>query len=97
MATFVVGRLGLIEEVDDEACTLLGFLCEELLRMHGSQLVPDADRVRVGLSVDQVRRGEAEFRRGRLIHKDGTILQVDIHARALPGKRVALIVRPSGA
>ena len=93
-ATFVIGRLGVIEDVNDAACMLLGYSRAELLRLHGVELVVPEDQVRVGLSVEQMRRGEAEQRRGRLVRKDGSIISVEVRALPLPESRVALIVRP---
>ena len=92
-ARFVIDRLGRIEDVNDEACMLLGYHREELLRLYGSELVLAEDRVRVGLSVEQMRRGEADRRQGRLVRKDGRVVPVDVTARPLPERRVALLVR----
>jgi PAS domain S-box-containing protein len=92
-ATFVIGRFGQIEDANDSACALLGYPRTELLRLYGSELVLPEDRVPVGLSVEQMRRGDADRRRGRLIRKDGSVVPVDVHARPLPGKRLALVVR----
>ena len=92
-ATFVIGRLGRIEAVNDDACTLLGYSRGELLGLYGSDLVLAEDRVRVWLSVEQMRRGDADQRRGRLVCKGGRVIPVDVRARPLPEKRVALVVR----
>jgi PAS domain S-box-containing protein len=77
-ATFVIGLLGRIEDVNAEACALLGYRRDELLRLYGSELVPAHDKVRVGLSVGQMRRGEVEQRQGRLVRKDGRVIPVQV-------------------
>ena len=92
-ATFVIGRLGRIEDANDEACALLGYPRAELLGLFGSDLVLAEDRVRVWLSVEQMRRGDADRRRGRLVCKSGRVIPVEVRARPLPERRVTLVVR----
>lgn len=88
-ARFVIDRLGRIDDVNDEACTLLGYSRAELFRLYGSELVPAEDRVRVGLSLEQMRRGEADRRHGRLLRKDGSVVPVEVSVEPLPEKRGA--------
>jgi len=91
-ATFVVARLGRINDVDDAACALLGYSRAELLRMHGSELVPPEDRTAVAVSLERMRSGEVHERRGRLLRKDGNAIRVLVRARRLAEERLALIV-----
>ncbi|HEY2385371.1 MAG TPA: PAS domain-containing protein, partial [Candidatus Binatia bacterium] len=94
-ATFVIGRFGTIEEVDDEACRLLGYVREELLALHGTDLLLAEDRPRVAVSLDGMRDGTVSARTGRLVRKDGSVVGVDVTARTLPDGWMALTVQPT--
>ena len=93
-ATFVIGRLGQIEEVDDAACTLLGYRYPELVQLHGADVIPPDARPMTAATIDRMRRGEARGARGRLMRKDGTMVHVDVTARCLPQGQLVLTVRP---
>jgi PAS domain S-box-containing protein len=94
VATFVVSRLGRIEEVDDGACALLGYTRAELLALHGADLVPPAERPATAVSLDGMRRGTIAQRPGSLVRKGGVVVAVEVHARPLEGARLELRVRP---
>ena|SRR5262249_14233760 len=91
---FVFGRFSMIEDVNEAACNLLGYARSELVERHGSELMPPEARRMAGLSVDQMRRGESEGCRGRLVRKDGSLVSVEVRARPLPKGRLILTVRP---
>ena len=93
-ARLVVGRWSQIEDVDDDACRLLGYSRSELLAMHGSELVLPGDQPAVAVSLDKMRRGEADWREGRLVRKDGSVVRVEVRPHPLPEDRVELSVRP---
>ena len=90
---FVVGRRGIIEDVDAAACALLGYVREEVVGLHGSELVPCDARPATAASLDRMRIGEITRRQGRLVHKDGAVVGVDVTARRLPDGRLTLSVR----
>jgi PAS domain S-box-containing protein len=92
-ATFVVGPLGIIEEVDDGACRLLGYSKSELVGMHGSQLVSAERRPLTAVSIDRMRRGEIAAGEGLLLRKDGSEIEVIVSARTLPKRRLELNLR----
>jgi PAS domain S-box-containing protein len=91
--TFVIGHMGRIEDVDDRACTLLGYSLAELRALHGSQLIPPPDRAAVAVSLDRMRRGEVNRRRGRLLRKDGTAIPVEVTAHRGRGEQLTLTVQ----
>jgi PAS domain S-box-containing protein len=93
-ATFVIGRFGTIEAVDDEACQLLGYKRAELLVMHGTDLLLPEDRPRVAVSLEGMREGTVTARAGRLVRKDGGVVGVDVTARTLSEGWMALTVQP---
>ena len=91
-ATFVVGPLSQIEDVNDGACTLLGYSRSELLAMHGADLVLAQERPMVAASVNEMRLGALGRSPGRLLRKDGSVVSVDVTARPLGEGRVELRV-----
>ena len=96
VAVFVVSRLGCIEDVDDAGCALLGYSRDELLALHGSELVPPAERPTVAVSLDGMRRGALSAADGHLMRKDGSTVAVAVQSRLLGEGRMALRVTPAG-
>jgi PAS domain S-box-containing protein len=93
-ATFVIATTGRIRDVNDAACRLLGYSHSELLALHGSQLVPPAERGVVAVSLDRMRRGEVERRSGWLLCKDRTAIFVDVTAHRSTSDELTLVVEP---
>ena len=91
--TFWIGRFDKIEDVDDDACRLLGYSRAELLELHGTDLIAPEERPKVAVSIDLMRQGRVEERQGRLVRKDRTVIDVAVTARALPDGRLVLTVR----
>jgi PAS domain S-box-containing protein len=91
-ARFTVSARGVIEDADASACTLLGYSMQEMIGMHGSELVPLAAHSSTAASLDRMRRGEITSRLGRLQHKNGTVLEVEVTARSLSEGRLLLVV-----
>jgi PAS domain S-box-containing protein len=92
-ATVVVGPRGIIEDVDDGACRLLGYSRGELVGLHGAELVPRDAQAATATSIDRMRRGELATREGRLLRKDRREIAVAVSARPLPEGRIALGLR----
>src|ERR1700690_1166675 len=90
---FIVGRRGLIEDVDAAGCTLLGYARDDVVGLHGSELVPFDARPATATSLDRMRLGEIARCEGRLTHKDGTVFGVDVTAQPLPDGRLTLSLR----
>ena len=95
-ATFVINHWGRFEEVDDGACALLGYTQEELLALHGSDLILEVERPAVAVSLDRMRLGVLETRPGRLVRKDGSVVEVEVRARRLDEGRLELQVTRAG-
>jgi len=94
---FVIGRRGIIEDADAAACALLGYAREDIVGLHGSELVPSDARPATAASLDRMRIGEITQRQGHLIHKDGTLVGVAVTAHRLPNGRLTLSVRKLSA
>jgi|SRR6185503_5328214 PAS domain S-box-containing protein len=93
--TFVIGPRGIIEDVDEAACELLGYSRDDLLGLHGSELIPPEIRPSTAASLDRMRRGELSVRQGRLLRKDGGSIGVEVTAQLLSDGRLGLNVRKS--
>ena len=92
--TLVITAFGMIEDADDAACLLLGYSKGELIGMHGSELIPLAQRPAVAAALDRMRHGDFDFvAAARMLRKDGSLFDVQVMAQRLPNKRLALSVR----
>jgi len=91
--TFIVGARNVIEDVDEVACSLVGYSKRELVGMHGSELVLEEERPSTAASVDRMRHGDLVFRSARVRCKDGSTIDVVVRAQPLPEGRLALILR----
>jgi PAS domain S-box-containing protein len=91
-ATFIIGTTGRIRDANDAACRLLGYSRSELQALHGSQLVPPAERGVVAVSLDRMWRGEVERRSGWLLRKDRTAIFVDVTAHLSTSEELTLDV-----
>jgi len=91
--TFVVGPHGIIEDVDAGGCRLFGYSRDELVGIHGSELIPPAARPATAVSLDRMRRGELAVRHGSVLRSDGTVIECEVSARQLPEGRIALSLR----
>lgn len=91
-ATFVITHRGSFDSVDDGACALLGCSREELLALHGAELVLEAERPAVAVSLDRMRLGVLATRPEWLVRKDGGVVEVEVHAQRLEDGRLELRV-----
>jgi len=89
-----VGRFGIIDDVDDAACALLGYAKAELIGLHGSELIAPEARPATAVSIDRMRRGELSSLQGQVRCKDGLRLRVDVSVRRLPADRLEFTLRP---
>ena len=93
-ATFIIGTTGRIGDADDASCRLRGYSLSELQVLHGSRLVPTAERRAVAVSLDRMWRGEVERRSGWLLRKDRTVVFVDVTAHGSTSEELTLVVEP---
>ena len=91
--TFVIGPRGIIEDVDEAGCDLVGYSRDDLIGLHGSELIPPEIRPSTAASLDRMRRGEISVRQGRLLCKDGGTVGVEVRSRQLSDGRLGLSVR----
>jgi PAS domain S-box-containing protein len=89
----VVGRRGIIEDVDAGGCALLGYAREDVIGLHGSELIPVEARPATAASLDRMRLGEINRREGRVLRRDGTAVGVDVTAHRMAGGRLTLSLK----
>jgi PAS domain S-box-containing protein len=93
-ASFVIGPFGTIEDADNAACALLGYSKAELVGLHGSDLIPQAQRPAVAVTLDRMRHGDLRFAASAMKRRDGSVVRVEVCARRLCNNRLGLTVRP---
>lgn len=80
-------------EVNPNACALLGYSKDELLRLSIKSLIPPEELAADPIRTDELRRGTAITKERRLRRKDQTVVSVEMKARILPDGRLQAIVR----
>ncbi|HVO06648.1 MAG TPA: PAS domain S-box protein [Burkholderiaceae bacterium] len=93
---FIAGQDGRYTEVNDAGCRMLGYTRDELLAKRMGDLIDAEDLQRMPLQVDRLRAGEPVLIERRMRRKDGSVLQVEISARMLPGGQFFGTVRDIG-
>ena len=77
---------------------MLGYSKEELVGLHGSELIPPERRPGVAVALDRFRRGDVAFTaQGFIMRKGGSVLSIEVTARRLPNNRLALSLHPTSA
>lgn len=96
--TLVIGPFSTIEDVDEAGCALLGYSKDELVGLHGSELIPREHRPSVAVALDRIRRSDLALPTpGFIMRKDGSVLSIELTARKLPYNRLAFGLRPTSA
>ncbi len=92
-AIFVEDLGGTILEVNDQACRLLGYSCEELLEKRVEDLVPAEVRKRLPALYKRFRERRHAVFESENVRKDGTVFPVEVSARLIEilGRELALL------
>jgi PAS domain S-box-containing protein len=90
---FILDPEANIRDVNSTACTMLGFLREELLQMNVQELIPAKDLITIPLKHREVLSGEKVVIERRFRHKNGMIINVEVSAALLEDGRIQTIVR----
>lgn len=92
-AILILDRNGRFTEANGAACEMLGYECEEILRIGVENIVPAEDLRRAPLRLSGLEAGEILRSERRLTRKDGTSLLVDISSTLLSDGRIQSILR----
>jgi PAS domain S-box-containing protein len=79
--------------VNSRACELLGYSRPEFLQLNVHDIVPKPDLQTDPIHFDELRTGKTLIRERRLMRKDGTLIDVEISAKALTSGRLQAILR----
>ena len=94
-ALIVISALGRIVDANQAACALVGYTREELVGMHGTELIFEERRPRVAVALDRMRRGDLDRRMGELRHKNGNVVAVEVEAEPRTDGKLGLHLRPA--
>jgi len=86
------GTLRLVE-VNGAGCAMLGYSRDEMLTLHVADICDPEEVAERPLALDPERTGMTVASERRLVRKDGTLLDVEIHAKVLPGRMQQAFVR----
>lgn len=92
-AIMVTDQKGNFVEVNTALCTQFGYTRDELLKLHISNLI-DAEQLKSDpIRFDLLAAGHSISRERRMVHKDGTIIEVEANVKMLPDGRLMAIAR----
>ncbi len=80
-------------EVNPSGCAMLGYTRDELLTKRITDLIPPDDLKTTPPRLDELRQGKSLLTQRRLMHKDGSLVPVEISARMFPDGRFQSIIR----
>lgn len=90
---FISDADGRFIEVNAAGCELSGYAREEVLSRGFNDLIPGTDREHDPPRLEELHAGRTIVRERRVLHKDGTIVPVEISVKQLPSGRLQGIVR----
>jgi PAS domain S-box-containing protein len=92
-AIMITDHQGIFLDVNSSLCKLFGYNKEELLGGHINMLI-DPDQLKTDpIQMDRAASGEAILRERRMLHKDGTVIEVEANVKLIPDGRVLAIAR----
>ncbi len=83
---------GYFQDVNSAMCKQFGYSKEELLTMNIRQLI-DPEQLEVRPMRFDLKPGDTVFNERRMMHRDGTIIEVEANVKMLPGLRMLAIAR----
>lgn len=92
-AIVVADEKGRLTDVNDRACSMLGYTREELLELHAMNVMSIGDVAKLPLHVRDLEAGRAILVERPVRRKDGTFLVGDISAKILEDGRILTSIR----
>jgi PAS domain S-box-containing protein len=90
---FIFNDLGQYIQVNEAACTMMGYSREELLTRKISELIAPEDLQRQPLRMEELRRGETLLIERTFVRRNGKRIQCEVSAKMLPDGRFQSLVR----
>lgn len=92
-AIMITDNQGNFLDVNPTLCKLFGYTKEELLTSNINNLI-DPDQLKNDpIQMDILRTGQPILRERRMMHKDGTIIEVEANVKMIPDGRILAIAR----
>ena len=89
----ITDQQGNFLDVNSALCELFGYKKEELLQSNVRSLI-DAEHLKQSpMQFDRLINGEHVFSQRRMVHKDGTIIEVEANIKMIPDGRILAIAR----
>ncbi|NJO80095.1 MAG: PAS domain S-box protein [Cyanobacteria bacterium RM1_2_2] len=92
-AIFISDQQGIYLEVNASACQLLGYERAALIGKQTTDLIPAEDLPRFMTAKEQLLAGKSQVEEWTLIHRDGTLIPVEVSAKILSDGRWQTFVR----
>lgn len=92
-AIMITDQRGNFIEVNTSFCTLFGYTKEELKGMNIIRVIDPEQLKEDPVKFDRLLAGDTIFRQRRMMHKDGTIIEVEVNIKMLPDGRMLAIAR----
>ncbi len=92
-AIMITDQQGNFVDVNSAFCKQLGYSKEEILLLNASQVIDPEQLKNKPIRFDLINAGESVLNERRMIHKDGTIVEVEANVKLLPDGRILAIAR----
>ncbi|HMH22843.1 MAG TPA: PAS domain S-box protein [Puia sp.] len=92
-AIMITDQQGMFLEVNTTLCNLFGYTKEELLQSNISRLLDPVQLKNEPIQFALLASGQPVLRERRMLHKDGTIIEVEANVKLTPDGRLLAIAR----
>ena len=92
-AIMITDTLGNFLDVNSSLCDMFGYDKEELLRTNIRNLIDPKQLKKEPMRFDRLVKGEHVFSQRGMVHKNGTVIEVEANVKMLPDGRVLAIAR----
>lgn len=80
-------------EANSAFCNRFGYTKEEAAQLHVSQVIDAEHLKKMPIRFDLLKQGHSVLRERKMVHKDGTIIDVEANVKMLPDGRMLVIAR----
>jgi PAS domain S-box-containing protein len=92
-AIMITDQTGNFLDVNSSFCEMLGYEKKELLKLNARDLIDPNQLKKEPLRFDKLLRGEHVFSHRGMLHKNGTIIEVEANVKMIPDGRIVAIAR----
>jgi PAS domain S-box-containing protein len=92
-AIMITDQQGNFLDINSSLCNLFGYTREELLQTNVTRLIDPEELKTDPFQTQYLVRGNSELRERRMMHKNGTIIEVEVSAKMIPDGRLLAIAR----